>query len=166
MPRLIRSSVESFIITFIMCITAIFHPSSIMTWGSVAAFAALISSACWWGVSKIWLENEKKKKARLKIGYFVFGSFVITVICALVLLLSFRYLSVYTDIMTSGVGETQYLICILFGGIASAMYVALTSELKSSMALDIEVMHVELFSTTSALCAIVFMVVSSISAYA
>ena len=175
-PRIIRSTLESFYSSLLMVLNAVFAPSCMVTWVSLSAYVCAVSSMVWY--FPIASERESRRKGSNQnrggenIGAFIFFAMFLIPGVALALLMGLFYgFARYTDVLIGSIGEVQVIVCMLFAALVSTAFVILTVGFKvetSPTMSTIErkaLMHTGLFSTVSALSVVVIRVVTDIQAF-
>ena len=124
LPVAVQVLFESTVLSVLKVTSATVFPSAILTWASLAALVACVSS-CYWSLYTL---IYKKYNLKENIGSFLFHAFAIAVLITGILKAAVAFAPTYVGILTSGMqlGPGCYLGCALAAGIISAAYVALT----------------------------------------
>lgn len=159
-PDLLRTAFEIAFLSAYRVAASVVMPSSFATWASMAAVVVAISGAYWYSRSLL-ITKKIVRNAPLPFGYVIVHATVILIITVAMVTLVFKFLPSYTNIITSGVGPGRYIGCLMFAGLVSTVYIAV-SPIPPNMR-DIELAHIETLSIVSSITAITCMLVQRIN---
>lgn len=160
LPSFIKIAVDSTAGAFYQAVSSVIQPSAFVTWASLASVTVSFSSMYWFCRNKL-ISWKYLQDSPLPPGYLVFHALIITTVTTIALIVTFKYLHVYANILSAGVGPGHYIGCALFSGAVAAVYMAI-APLPGTMQ-SMEIAHIELLSVTSSVSAIVCMLVESLS---